>query len=216
MWKFISEKQIARKQKDLLPKALCAIWCLLLLVQCAKLEELPPISEDREEYPELAMRDTTRIDVYEGSLLSWVLRTTYLERRGKEKRLLVKPLWLTVYDSLGQESTWIESDSGSADEDVTFAHVWGNVHVHSEEGTKVLADSLVWEKKDRKVRTNGKVTVVSQKGDSITGIGFESDDKLENWILLSNVKTVVQDVQIEQDSLQKDSAQETVNSEKHP
>ena len=67
--------------------------------------------------------------------------------------------------------------------------------------------------KDRKIRTKGKVTVVSQKGDSLTGVGFESDDKLENWVLLSDVKTVIQDLQIEQDSSQADSVQEAEKTE---
>ena len=194
---------IARQSKLLFPLRLYGAMVLLLVTHCTKLEELPLVNKNKGDYPELVMQGITRIDVYEGSLLSWVLNTTYLERRGTDKKLLVKPLWLTVYDSLGQESAWIESDSGSADEEVTFMQVWGNVHVRSEEGTTVLTDSLDWRKRDRKIRTAGKVTVVSRKGDTVTGVGFESDDRLKNWVLLSDVKTVVQDVQEDVESVGK-------------
>lgn len=51
----------------------------------------------------------------------------------------------------------------------------------------------MWNKKDNLVRTESFVRVVSEDGDVLQGKGFESDAKMENWHILSDVTGIFQD-----------------------
>ena len=55
------------------------------------------------------------------------------------------------------------------------------------------ADSLLWNKRDNMVRTDSYVRVVSEDGDVLQGKGFESDARMDNWRILSNVTGIFQD-----------------------
>ena len=61
------------------------------------------------------------------------------------------------------------------------------------QGASGRADSLLWNKKDNLVKTASYVRVVSEDGDVLQGVGFESDAKLDNWKILSNVTGIFQD-----------------------
>jgi hypothetical protein len=60
-------------------------------------------------------------------------------------------------------------------------------------GASVRADSLLWNKKDNLVKTASYVRVVSEDGDVLQGVGFESDAQLDNWKILSDVTGIFQD-----------------------
>jgi len=139
-----------------------------------------------------------------GSKKAWVLKTNYMKKMMEGDVLYAKPVSLTIYDSLGNETAWLDADSGAADENVTILNVWGNVYVRAHDGASVKTDSLVWRKRTKDIRTDCFVTVVSEDGDTLTGDGFISDDKLKNWQILNNVRTVVPNIEERMDD---DSAQ---------
>jgi hypothetical protein len=58
----------------------------------------------------------------------------------------------------------------------------------------IRTDSLRWNKAINQISTEAHVRVVSEDGDILTGKGFISDAKLDNWQILSNVKGVFQKV----------------------
>ncbi len=151
-------------------------------------------SAKKEPYV-LEFEDTVTIDQYEGSNLAWVLKTTYLTKAEKTGKLFVKPLRMVFYDSLGKESAHIKSDSGAADENISFVSVWGNVYAESSDGMLVEADSLIWKKNTKRIETEGWVKVVTEDKDTLTGVGFTSDDRLKNWKILSDIRTVIQKVE---------------------
>jgi LPS export ABC transporter protein LptC len=170
------------------------IW-LMCLVFCSKIQEDRQLEKIEGEYPVLQMKDSITVDMYDGSYLAWILKTNYMRKMDKSNIIFAKPIDMVIYDSLKQASAWVEADSGMADEAVTFVSVWGSVYAKSLEGATVEADSLIWKKRSNQIRTDGWVKVVSEEGDTLTGIGFVSDDKLENWKILSSVRGVILNVE---------------------
>jgi len=187
--------QILRKPQGVLrvkALALLAGLALLFAVGCTKIEDEPP-QEAIPERPLMLFSDTTFLDFYEGPLLSWKLKTAWLERWGGEGRVFARPVFVDIYDSLGAKAAFLRSDSGELDSRMSYVRAYGHVYALTPKGASVRADSLVWNKRENKVHTESFVRVVSETGDVLQGRGFESDAKLENWQIKSNVTGIFQD-----------------------
>ncbi len=137
--------------------------------------------------------DTTLLDFYEKGALSWRMKTAYLERWDKNERIFVRPVLVDIYDSLGERVAFLRADSGTLDMKLTYVYAYGHVYAITPKGASVRADSLLWHKRENKVKTNSPVRVVSEEGDVLQGVGFRSDAKMENWQILSEVTGIFQD-----------------------
>lgn len=170
-------------------------FILLCLAACSRVDEAPTAKGPKRELPLAEYKDTTILSMYEGSRLSWILKTKYLVKWPRTDLVRAKPVNLVVYDSLGKILVRVTSDSGSVDESVSFLAASGHVHGHSEKGVDIQSDSLRWNKAINQISTEAKVRVVSEEGDVLTGKGFVSDAKLDNWQILADVKGVFQKVE---------------------
>jgi len=164
------------------------------LSACAEIEEdeAPP---EKRERPVMQFEDTTVLDMYDGSVLSWIVRTAYLERWGGSERIFARPILADIYDSLGEKTAFLRADSGSMDSRLSFINAYGNVFAQTPKGASIRADSLIWNKKDNLVQTESPVRVVTPGGDVLSGVGFISDAKLENWQILSGVTAIFQNAE---------------------
>lgn len=170
-------------------------FILLCLAACSRVEEAPTAKGPKKELPLAEYKDTTILSMYEGSRLSWLLKTKYLVKWPRTDLVRAKPVDLVVYDSLGKTLVRVTADSGAVDEAVSFLAASGHVHGHSEKGVDIQSDSLRWNKAINQISTEAKVRVVSEEGDILTGKGFVSDAKLDNWQILADVKGVFQKVE---------------------
>jgi LPS export ABC transporter protein LptC len=148
-----------------------------------------------KELPLSEYKDTVVLDMYEGPRKSWVLRTQHLVKWPRTDLVKAKPVDLVVYDSLEKQAVKVTADSGSVDEAISFLAATGRVHAKSEKGVEIWTDSLRWNKSLDQINTEARVRVVSEEGDVLTGRGFVSDAKLDNWQILSDVKGVFQKVE---------------------
>ncbi|MCL2282448.1 MAG: LPS export ABC transporter periplasmic protein LptC [Fibromonadales bacterium] len=165
---------------------------LILLASCSKTDEDSAVWEPKE-HPVMLFSDTTVLELYEGSRISWKVKTAYLERWGGSDSIFVKPIFADIYDSLGNKAAFLRADSGNLNMRMTFVRAYGRVYALSPKGAAVRADSLMWLKRDDKIRTDGPVRVVGETGDVLQGVGFISDSKLENWQIRSKVTGIFQD-----------------------
>ena len=157
----------------------CAVLAAFLL-GCEEIEEPKPWI--RVERPQMLFTDTTLLDSYDKGVLNWRLKTAYL-----------RPVFVDIYDSIGERVAFLRADSGSLDMTFTYVYAYGHVYALTPKGASVRADSLLWNKKDNLVRTTSYVRVVSEDGDVLQGVGFESDAQFDNWKILSNVTGIFQD-----------------------
>ena len=188
------------------------LLCLCILLGCSKKEEKSFPKTGRSDFPALELKDTTIIQMFEESKKAWVLKTGYMKKSMEEEVLHARPVNMIIYDSLGKETAWLDADSGAADEDVTRLNVWGNVYARARDGAAVWTDSLIWQKRTGDIRTDCFVKVVSEEGDTLTGDGFVSDDKLENWQILNNVRTVIPNIEqrLDEDTVEYEEYEEEV------
>ena len=189
-------KRILRFMQFKYNKAMYLMAFLLLVVMgCSHIEEPPHSKGPFKELPLAEYRDTTILDMYEGSRLSWILKTMHLVKWPKTDLVRARPVDLNVYDSLGKILVRVTADSGTVDESISFLVASGHVHGHSEKGVDITSDSLRWNKAINQISTEARVRVISEEGDILTGKGFLSDAKLDNWQILSDVHGVFQKVQ---------------------
>ena len=137
--------------------------------------------------------DTTLMDSYDKGVLSWKLKTAYLERWGDKEVVFVRPVLVAIYDSLGERTAFLRADSGRMDLKFTYVYAYGHVYALTPKGASVRSDSLIWNKKDNLVTTQSYVRVVSEDGDVLQGQGFVSDAHMDNWRILSSVTGIFQD-----------------------
>lgn len=135
-------------------------------------------------------RDSTVLDMHDGSRLRWRLTTLQMVRWPGSELVHAAPVDLEVYDSLGNFLVRVTSDSGAVDEPVNFLLAKGNVHGRSAKGMELFTDSLRWSKTLDQVSTEARVRVISETGDTLTGRGFVSDANLDRWQILSDVRGV--------------------------
>jgi len=165
----------------------------LFFISCTQTNEELHVNWEPKEYPVMLFSDTTIMELYEGNRISWKVKTAYLERWGGSDSIFVKPIFADIYDSLGNKAAFLRADSGNLNMRMTFVRAYGRVYALSPKGAAVRADSLLWLKKDDKIRTDGPVRVVGETGDVLQGIGFISDARLENWNIRSHVTGIFQD-----------------------
>jgi len=163
----------------------------LFLTACEEIEEDKPWIQ--VERPQMLFTDTTLMDSYDKGVLSWKLKTAYLERWADKEQVFIRPVLVDIYDSLGERMAFLRADSGRMDMKFTYVYAFGHVYALTPKGASVRADSLLWNKKDNLVKTESYVRVVSEDGDVLQGKGFESDAKMDNWKILSEVTGIFQD-----------------------
>lgn len=165
--------------------------CAGLFSGCEKIEEDAPwINVER---PLMLFNDTTLLDFYEEEVLSWKLKTAYLERWASTDKVFARPILVDIYDSLGVKVAFLRADSGTLDMGMNYVFAYGHVFAFTPKGASVRADSLLWHKRDNMVKTDSYVRVVTEDGDVLQGKGFISDAKMDNWRILSEVTGIFQD-----------------------
>jgi len=167
------------------------VAALFFFSGCEEIEEEKPWLQ--VERPQMLFTDTTLLDSYDEAVLSWKLKTAYLERWADKEIIFVRPVLVDIYDSLGERVAFLRADSGRLDMKFTYVYAYGHVYALTPKGASVRADSLLWNKADNLVKTESYVRVVSEDGDVLQGKGFESDAKMDHWRILSSVTGIFQD-----------------------
>lgn len=170
---------------------LLALLLVFMLAGCEEIEEEKAWIQ--QERPQMLFSDTTLMDSYDKGILSWKLKTAYLERWEEKGYVFIRPVLVDIYDSLGERVAFLRADSGRMDTKFTYVNAFGHVYAITPKGASIRADSLLWNKRSNQVRTDSYVRVVSEDGDVLQGKGFESDAKMDNWKIVSDVTGIFQD-----------------------
>jgi len=164
------------------------ILVIALSVACS--EKIPEVKTDDSVSEELLPDQV----LYESDILlsdrgvrEVLIHSKYLEKFLALDSTLMVGIRATFFDSLGNESSTLVSDSGIVREKTSDLKVWGNVKVVSDNGVTLDADSLFWDQGANRIRTESYVEITH--GDNVqTGYGLESDSKLTNFRIKRQVK----------------------------
>lgn len=102
----------------------------------------------------------------------------YLNRK---KVLFDQGVAVDFYDIHGRKRTQLTSDAGELSETTNDIMANGNVVVVSDTGVTVYTEQLGYRQSSGKIYSQVEVMIISAKGDTLYGTGFESDTALRDW-----------------------------------
>ena len=88
------------------------------------------------------------------------------------------------YDSEGRHTSLVTADSGRLEEASNRVDAYGHVVVVSDSGLVLETSHLVWLPDSELVRSEKPVRITTTKGDTLYGVGFESDAYMRQWRIL--------------------------------
>ena len=63
----------------------------------------------------------------------------------------------------------------------------GNVYVVSDSGYTLTTNEILWDNRYKMIVAEDSVMFTTTKGDTLYGVGFESDMDLEQWRIFQNI-----------------------------
>ncbi len=127
-----------------------------------------------------------RITLYDGSLRTTDLFADSIEKYEKSDSSLAWNLIVHFFDSLGQEVSNLEADSGLVREKTNFMEVFGNVVVRTSDSAVLHTEQLAYNAELDSITTDKFVHIV-QQGDTIKGYGMVADKELKKIRILRQV-----------------------------
>ena len=151
----------------------------ILFMGCAEIGEdvvrrnASMFNENEIENPEIIIsRENTRI-------VKAVSK--YLIKNGNEDALLTGDVKADFYNDLGEHVSILYSDSAKINQRTNDLWATGNVHVESDGGFTLYANTILWDNQYKVIESKDSVMFTTTKGDTMYGIGFESDMDLTKW-----------------------------------
>lgn len=104
-----------------------------------------------------------------------------LYKNKNEMALLVGNVLVDFYNEDGNHISALQSDSARIDEFNNNLYATGNVYVVSDSGYTLTATQLSWDNRYEMIVADDSVMFTHSEGDTLYGIGFESDIDLERF-----------------------------------
>ena len=104
-----------------------------------------------------------------------------LYKNTNEMALLVGNVVVDFYNDEGDHISILYSDSAHIDEQSNNLHANGNVYVVSDSGYTLTTTKLLWDNRYEMIVAEDSVMFTHPVGDTLYGIGFESDIDLERF-----------------------------------
>ena len=160
--------------------------CLFFLIFqfACQSNELQRSGETRQGRPDAESWDAIITLTNKGAKRG-VIRSGHLEKyNDKEFILLDQNVDADFFNEEEVFTTNLKSLVAEIDEEEDFLVAIGNVVVVTDSGVTLFTDTLSWDNQKEKVFTSDSVVFITEKKDTLYGIGFESDIELNNWKIL--------------------------------
>ena len=160
--------------------------CLFFLIFqfACQSNELQKSGETRQGRPDAESWDAVITLTNKGAKRG-VIRSGHLEKyNDNEFILLDQNVDADFFNEEEVFTTNLKSLVAEIDEEEDFLVAIGNVVVVTDSGVTLFTDTLSWDNQKEKVFTSDSVIFITEKKDTLYGIGFESDIELNNWKIL--------------------------------
>ena len=158
-------------------------FLLIFLIACQS-NELQKSGQTRQGRPDAESWDAVITLTNKGAKRG-VIRSGHLEKyNDNEFILLDQNVDADFFNEEEVFTTNLKSLVAEIDEEEDFLVAIGNVVVVTDSGVTLFTDTLSWDNQKEKVFTSDSVIFITEKKDTLYGIGFESDIKLNNWKIL--------------------------------
>ena len=158
-------------------------FLLIFLLTCQS-NELQRSGKTRQGRPDAESWDAVITLTNKGAKRG-VIRSGHLEKyNDNEFILLDQNVDADFFNEEEVFTTNLKSLVAEIDEEEDFLVAIGNVVVVTDSGVTLFTDTLSWDNQKEKVFTSDSVIFITEKKDTLYGIGFESDIELNNWKIL--------------------------------
>ena len=160
--------------------------CLFLLIFqfACQSNELQKSGQTRQGRPDAESWDAVITLTNKGAKRG-LIRSGHLEKyNDNEFILLDQNVDADFFNEEEVFTTNLKSLAAEIDEEEDFLVAIGNVVVVTDSGVTLFTDTLSWDNQKEKVFTSDSVIFITEKKDTLYGIGFESDIELNNWKIL--------------------------------
>ncbi|MGE5671157.1 MAG: LPS export ABC transporter periplasmic protein LptC [Fibrobacterota bacterium] len=160
---------------------------LLIITGCTPKKEALPVASETISTPYQVMNGST-LYFYNKQYIQWKLESQYMRKPLTDTgNILVAPVKLTLYDSLGKVRTKVFSDSGITSPSMDNFTVWGDVLILTKDHMTVRSQKIWWKKKEQKVESNTYVQIKTKKGDILRGKGLTAVEDFSRFSFKSDV-----------------------------
>ena len=104
-----------------------------------------------------------------------------LYKKTNADALLAGDVEVDFFNDEGQHISILYSDSARINEQNNNLRANGNVYVVSDSGYTLTTREILWDNRYKMIVAEDSVMFTTTKGDTLHGVGFESDMDLEQW-----------------------------------
>jgi len=160
---------------------------LLICIGCTPKKDALPVSSDTISSPFQEMTHAS-LYFYTKSYIQWKLDAEYMRKPLTDTgSILVSPVKLTLYDSVGRVRSKVFSDSGTTTPSMESFIVWGDVLIITKDSMTVRSQKLWWNKNAHKVESNTYVLIKTKNGDILRGKGLNAVEDFSRFSFKSDV-----------------------------
>jgi LPS export ABC transporter protein LptC len=177
------------------------IISVMLFPGCGRKKDVLPRSDGTITTPYQEF-DSTSVTSYSGPYKRWRLDSEYMRKPLEDTgKMIVAPVLLTIYDTVGRPASKVIADSGNTTPQVDVLTVWGNVLIRTSDSLTIKSEKLWWIRSTHKIHSNVFVQIETAKGDVMRGTGLLAEEDFSRFTFKSNAYTRVPDFKrrVEQD-----------------
>ena len=155
---------------------------MLYLIGCSSPESSENIVQDRHDQ----VSSNVEITLTKKGNITAKIQSDILKKNNESLQLeLYDNVFVDLYDENFMHKSLIKSQSAIVDEKDNLIKAFGNVSVESNDGKKLLTDSLLWDNSSDKIFTEATLEFITSDTDTFYGTGFESNIDLTDWNILN-------------------------------
>lgn len=155
---------------------------ILLVISCSSVQEDNPIPGDEKQYPDQESWNAVITLTKEG-IKRALVNAGHLTKNNDEARIVLdEDVDVDFFDENQRYLSHLKSLRAQVNERTNDLFAQGNVVVVSDSGVTLQTEELHWDHQRERIFSNVFVTFITES-DTLTGIGFESDSDLKNWII---------------------------------
>ncbi len=159
---------------------LCVVFAGVMSCHKEKPETDELLGEEKEAPDQEGWN--SKVTATRNGRLEAVVEYGHMARYSKQKRVFFdEGVAVDFYDAYGRPRSRVTASTGELYEATNDIIAIGHVVVHSDTGVTVWTERLGYRQASGKIYSEVDVMLVTDKGDTLYGTGFESDTQLRQW-----------------------------------
>ena len=152
----------------------------LMVVSCAEISIPPAPLKKSQDVPDQELWDATITFTRDGIPVA-VIQAGHISKFSRRSvTYLDSNMVVDFFSKEGKHASRLTAEKGQVDEVRKDLLATGNVVVATDSGATLKTPALRWDNRSRRIISDAEV-IVTTATDTLYGIGFVSDENLENW-----------------------------------